>query len=111
VSTDKDWQESTVSLDSQDGIIHKLLRLDGLAIYWNTNDGESLGGMQDTQASIQAFMSLITHTGEKARKLQYILKPVSGIGRLVLRKTFQVGSPQYDAEMEFESLGFELVIV
>jgi vacuolar protein sorting-associated protein 13A/C len=53
-------------------------------------------------------MSLITRTGETPRQLQYILKPVSGIGRLVLRKNFQPGSPQYDAEMEFESLGFEL---
>jgi vacuolar protein sorting-associated protein 13A/C len=96
-------------IDSTDGIIHKLLKLDGLAVYWNTNDGKSLGGMGDTQASIRAFMKLIAKSGESPKQdLQYILKPVSGTGRLVLRKNYEPGSPKYDAEMEFESLGFEL---
>jgi vacuolar protein sorting-associated protein 13A/C len=95
-------------VDNAGGIIHKLLKLDGLAVYWNTNDGKSLGGMGDTQASIKAFMNLITKAGETPKDLQYILKPVSGTGRLVLRKNYEPGSPKYDAEMEFESLGFEL---
>jgi vacuolar protein sorting-associated protein 13A/C len=64
--------------------------------------------MEDIKSSIKAFMSLITHTGETPCQLQYILKPVSGLGRLILRKNYEPGSPKYDAEMEFEELGFEL---
>lgn len=77
-------------------------------MYWNTQETKSLGGLGPEKA-IKAFMSLINAPGMAfdASLLQYILKPVSGIGKLIIRKK-HMGVAQNTAELEFEELGFEL---
>ncbi|RKO88856.1 N-terminal region of Chorein, a TM vesicle-mediated sorter-domain-containing protein, partial [Blyttiomyces helicus] len=77
VSTDENWKEAYIHLST--GRIHKLLSLDSLAVYWNTNS-VSLAGKSPAE-SIRVFSSLIASGKRVPPEHQYILKPVSGSGK------------------------------
>ncbi|KAJ9479242.1 Vacuolar protein sorting-associated protein 13 [Pseudozyma hubeiensis] len=103
VSTDANWNPTFIQ-NSGDGI-HKLARLESLSVYWDT-DSESLAGHEISEAQ-KKFNALIARDGATPSH-QYILKPVSGAGRLVMRKKMTSEVPKMDAQLLFEELGFAL---
>ncbi|MCO5580104.1 hypothetical protein L7F22_033970 [Adiantum nelumboides] len=100
VSTDKDWKPTFVQ-NSAEGI-HKLARLESLAAYWDT-DADSLAGHELSKAQ-QLFNDLIAREGQIPDH-QFILKPVSGAGRLVMRRKMTNDIPKMDAQLLFDQLG------
>ncbi|KAJ1561443.1 hypothetical protein HK096_004696, partial [Nowakowskiella sp. JEL0078] len=73
VSTNEDWIEKIV--DDQKGFIHKLVKMESLAAYWNTND-ESLSGKLPNECLAEMIAKpdfLPPH--------QFLLEPVSGTGK------------------------------
>lgn len=104
VSTDANWNPTFIQ-NSAEGI-HKLARLESLSLYWDT-DSISLAGMNDFDASKEKFDQLIPKEGQSPSH-QYILKPVSGAGRLVVRRKMTSETAKMDAQLLFDELGFAL---
>lgn len=103
VSTDANWNPTFIQ-NSGDGI-HKLARLESLSVYWDT-DSDSLAGHEISEAQ-KKFNALIARS-DSTPDHQYILKPVSGAGRLVMRKKMTPEVPKMDAQLLFEELGFAI---
>lgn len=88
-------------------VTHKLSRLGSLAIYWNT-DANHFGGQATHDEIIQAFHTLIA-TGENTLPgHQFVLKPVSGIGRIEMSKGDSHETPKMKASLLFDEIGFVL---
>lgn len=104
VSTDANWNPTFIQ-NSADGI-HKLGRLESLAVYWDT-DSVSLGGLANIAETQQRFKELIPKESHVPSH-QYILKPVSGAGRLIIRHKMNADTPKLDAQLLFDELGFAL---
>lgn len=103
VSTDSEWNPTFIQ-NSAEGI-HKLARLESLAAYWDT-DAPSLAGYEINEAQ-EKFKSLIARENNVPSH-QYILSPVSGAGRLIMRHKMNSDTPKMDAQLLFDSLGFAL---
>ncbi|UZJ53507.1 hypothetical protein CBS101457_002827 [Exobasidium rhododendri] len=103
VSTDGNWNPTFIQ-NSSEGI-HKLARLESLAVYWDT-DATSLAGYPIDEAQ-EKFKSLIAREGQIPSH-QFILSPVSGAGRLVMRHKMTPDVAKMDAELLFDQLGFAL---
>ncbi len=103
VSTDSDWNPTFIQ-NSVAGI-HKLARLESLAIYFDT-DSKSLAGHDVTEAQ-EKFNALIARDGHMPEH-QFVLKPVSGAGRLVMRRSMDAETAKTDAQLLFDELGFAL---
>ncbi|KAG9302115.1 hypothetical protein G9A89_020549 [Geosiphon pyriformis] len=104
LSTDKNWNPTFIENETQS--IHKLVTLGSLAIYWNT-DSRSLSGKTLVEA-IQLFTELIASEKNIPTEHQYILKPVSGTGRVTMNKNADVTTPKTSATLMFDELGFVL---
>lgn len=105
VSTNEKWEPAYV--DDSVSITHKLARLGSLAIYWNT-DAIHLGGQATHDEIIQAFHNLIA-TGENTLPShQFVLKPVSGVGRIEINKRGTHDIPKMKANLLFDEIGFVL---
>ncbi|PWN25799.1 DUF1162-domain-containing protein [Jaminaea rosea] len=102
VSTDANWNPTFIQ-NSAEGI-HKLARLESLSLYWDT-DSISLSGLSDVAESKQRFDELIPKEGQSPSH-QYILKPVSGAGRLIVRRKMTPEIAKMDAQLLFDELGF-----
>ena len=101
VSTDENWERTFIH-NSAKGI-HKLSNLDSMAIYFDT-DATSLAGLDPDEAHAK-FTELVA-TREHMPKHQFVLKPVNGLGRLIIRHAITKDVPKTDAELSFEELGF-----
>ncbi|CAG8448137.1 4681_t:CDS:10 [Diversispora eburnea] len=104
VSTDDNWKPTFI--EGETNKIKKLITLGSLAIYWNT-DSRSLSGYSINEA-VELFTSLIASEQRIPPEHQYILKPVSGTGRVVLTKKFNIEIPKNSATLLFDELGFVL---
>lgn len=105
VSTDEKWEPAFVHENVL--VTHKLAKLGSLAIYWNT-DANHLGGHATHDEIVQTFHNLIA-TGENTLPgHQFVLKPVSGIGRIEMSKINLVDSPKLKANLLFDEIGFIL---
>ncbi|KAJ3291062.1 hypothetical protein HK104_006345 [Borealophlyctis nickersoniae] len=104
VSTDNEWHPRFIQ--SETGIVFKLLRLESLALYWNTQT-LSLAG-KTTEESLKIFTELIASDNNVPPEHQYILRPVTGTGKVKSYKTYQQGQPRTSANFQFDELGFVL---
>ncbi|KAH8555467.1 hypothetical protein BGW37DRAFT_419803 [Umbelopsis sp. PMI_123] len=102
ISTNTQWVPTFIS--EATNTIHKLATLESLSVYWNTNS-KSLAGKED---AMSAFSELITTKYNVPSEHQYILKPVSGTGRININKRFGGDVPNLDATLLFDELGFVL---
>ncbi|GAA5925213.1 hypothetical protein JCM10213_008734 [Rhodosporidiobolus nylandii] len=102
-STDATWEPTFIT--NPVGGIHKLASLDSLAVYFDT-DSPSLAGYPLNEAIVK-FTELIAREGHTPAH-QFVLKPVSGQGRLILNKKVDAQTPKTDAELSFQELGFVL---
>ncbi|WFD42049.1 Vacuolar protein sorting-associated protein 13 [Malassezia psittaci] len=103
VSTDENWEPAFVH-NSAHGI-HKLARLDSLSLYWNTNDDFL---QVDSPEELQQKLNDLIPTKESHANHQYILEPVSGAGKLVIRHQATKDTPAMDAQLVFDQIGFIL---
>ncbi|KAJ1960237.1 Vacuolar protein sorting-associated protein 13, partial [Dispira parvispora] len=104
VSTDEFWRVQFIDQPMQS--VFKLLRMGHLAVYFNSNTA-SLAG-QSLPDFLQSFSDLISDENRRPKDQMYILKPVSGIGRLVLNKKFTPSTPKSTATFLFDQLAFVL---
>jgi vacuolar protein sorting-associated protein 13A/C len=103
VSTDEHWEP--VYISNPEHGIHKLAKLECLAVYFDT-DSESLAGYPKEEATTK-FNELIA-TDSNTPKHQFILKPVTGAGRLIMNRHPTSEVPKTDAELLFKELAFVL---
>ncbi|CAG8516340.1 7059_t:CDS:10 [Ambispora leptoticha] len=104
VSTDANWKPTFIEGETK--TIHKLITLGSLAIYWNT-DSRSLAGNKLVDA-IRLFTQLIASEKNVPTEHQYILKPVSGTGRVTMNKQVDLNTPKNSVTLLFDELGFVL---
>lgn len=101
VSTNSEWDP--IFIQDSSAVTHKLTTLSSLSVYWNT-DSESVKDM--SPADLLAFMSSVPGFKEHAAEsFQYILRPVSGVGRITMNKDPSEG-PKTKAQLLFDELGF-----
>jgi vacuolar protein sorting-associated protein 13A/C len=101
-STDENWMEAFIS--SSTGLIHKLLKLSNLAVYWNT-DGQSFAGMSPSEFRDALSGTIINDTGGPIT-WQYVMRPVSGMGKVKICRRPQHGQAKYATDLNFEDLAF-----
>ncbi|KAJ9050363.1 Vacuolar protein sorting-associated protein 13 [Entomophthora muscae] len=101
ISTDENWLEATTNQSSE--IIRKLLTLRSLSVYWDT-DARSLGG-RPIEEAIEIFMNEIPKA-DGISEHQFILKPVSASGKLVLNQKYQQDKPKATAGLDFDEISF-----
>ncbi|KAF8938290.1 hypothetical protein BGZ58_001218 [Dissophora ornata] len=102
VSTDGEWVPTFIHDEAN--TIHKLATLDSLAMYWNT-DSQSLAG-RGMDDALKAFVDLIAKAEHVPDEHQYILKPVSGSGKIKLNKRYGGDVPKAGVALDFDELGF-----
>lgn len=101
ISTNSEWDP--IFIQDTASITHKLTTLSSLSIYWNT---DSKFIKDDELPEILRFMSLVPGLKENVTdSFQYILRPVSGLGRITINKA-ATGGPKTKAELMFDELGF-----
>ena len=103
-STDENWNEAFISGDL--GLIHKFLKLSNLALYWNT-DSLSFAGKTPAQFIEALSGTIMTDTGGPI-SWQYILRPVSGTGKVKICSRPTHGEARYATNLDFED--FALVM-
>jgi vacuolar protein sorting-associated protein 13A/C len=103
VSVNGKWQPAFI--ESTAGAIHKLANLQSLAVYFDT-DSPSMAGLSPAEA-FKKFSSLIS-TSTQDTNHQFILKPVSGEGRIVMNHKSNSETPQFDVQLLFDEIGVAL---
>lgn len=102
-STDANWKPAFVPGTA--GSVHKLANLESLAVYFDT-DCDSLRGLpqDDTTKRLAEMISRWDHLPQH----QFLLKPVTGEGRVVLNRKWGDKDPQFEVELLFDEIGFNL---
>ncbi|KAF5390329.1 hypothetical protein D9757_002946 [Collybiopsis confluens] len=100
VSVNEDWQAAFI--ESTAGAIHKLAKLKSLALYFDT-DSPSMAGLPLKEA-VEKFNKMIAHDAKDPNH-QFILKPVSGEGRIIMNHKFDGSTPRFDVQLFFEEIG------
>ncbi|KAL0581607.1 Vacuolar protein sorting-associated protein 13 [Marasmius crinis-equi] len=80
-------------------------QLQSLAVYFDT-DATSLAGLSPAEV-IKKFNSMIAHDAKDSDH-QFILKPVSGEGRIIMNNKFDNKTPRFDVELLFDEIGVAL---
>lgn len=100
VSTDENWKASFISITQS--LTRKLLMLKNFSCYMNTESPSIFSGSPD-----DVLDALRSSLGTRSEK-QYLLKPVSGEGRLTVHKTGATEThPHVTTELFFEEFGIE----
>lgn len=105
VSTDAEWKPSFIEISQS--ITHKLLTLDSLCCYWDNNN-LSLQRNEYEKQFEQFVESFTVSTDAKRSRVShdYILKPVTGTGRLSFNKLGATEeTPKIDFQVIFEEFG------
>ncbi|THV04954.1 vacuolar protein sorting-associated protein 13 [Dendrothele bispora CBS 962.96] len=103
VSVNENWQAAFI--ESTAGAIHKLAKLQSLAVYFDT-DSPSLAGLHPNEA-FQKFNTMIATESTKSGH-QFILKPVSGEGRVIVNHKVDKDTPRFDVQLLFDEIGVAL---
>ena len=100
VSADSDWIETF--LTNPAAMIHKLVSLKRLVAYWNANDPTSYCGL-DLDLFITNFRNMIISRSEDDdASMSYLLKPITGTGKIVLYKKFVEDQPKTSVNLSFD---------
>ncbi|KAF8640890.1 hypothetical protein AX17_000538 [Amanita inopinata Kibby_2008] len=113
VSVDDQWQP--VFIESTAGAVHKLAKLSFLALYFDT-DSSPMAGLSSaetdrilsTMAGAIFIISQISHGQDGQTHHQFILKPVTGEGRVIINHKFDLTTPRYDVQLIFDEIGVAL---
>lgn len=103
VSTDDNW--NPIFVQDTASITKKLATLNSLAVYWNT-DSDSL--RTEDARWIDYLKAMVPHEArDVSEENQYILRPVSGVGRITMNKQGSTSTmPKTNAQLLFDDLGF-----
>ncbi|PCH33647.1 vacuolar protein sorting-associated protein vps13 [Wolfiporia cocos MD-104 SS10] len=99
-SVNEKWEPAFI--DSKAGAIHKLGKLQSLAVYFDT-DAESMAGLSHAEF-IQKFLEQIPK-GDHLPNHQFVLKPVTGEGRIIMNHDQSKDQPQFDVQLLFDEIG------
>lgn len=102
-STDSQWLPAFVQ--GSEEFTYKLAKLGSLAVYWNT-DTQSLAG-KSREDFVRSFTEMIARN-EDQQSHQYILRPVSGTGRITLNKLKTHDRPKTDVSLLFDEIAFAM---
>jgi vacuolar protein sorting-associated protein 13A/C len=100
VSVNENWEPAFIEGSSK--TVHKLAKLESLAGYFDT-DAQSMAGLS-YEAAMERFSSMIAREGAP-QDHQFILKPVSGEGRVILRHNAEKDAPLFDIQLLFPEIG------
>ncbi|SCU96025.1 LAMI_0F04874g1_1 [Lachancea mirantina] len=104
VSTNENWVPSFISMTT--AITQKLLTLDSLAVYWNSN-ADSISSTDHDQLRLRMENSICSANNAVDHK--FLLRPVSGCGRLTLNKAGSTEKqPHIDVKLLFEEFGLDI---
>ncbi|KAG6851060.1 hypothetical protein H0H93_002952 [Arthromyces matolae] len=103
VSVNQHWEPAFI--ESTAGAIHKLANLQSLALYFDTNS-RSLAQTSPDDFK-KDFFEMISHS-EAGSKHQFILKPVSGEGRVIVNHKTGEDYPRFDVQLIFDEIGVAL---
>ncbi|KAG6898100.1 hypothetical protein C0992_005427 [Termitomyces sp. T32_za158] len=103
VSVNGEWNPAFI--ESTAGAIHKLAKLQSLALYFDT-DSQSLAELSSVDFQ-KSFLNMISH-GERDSSHQFILKPVSGEGRVIVNHKIKDNTPRFDVQLIFDEIGVAL---
>ncbi|KAG5437684.1 hypothetical protein PCANB_000721 [Pneumocystis canis] len=101
ISTNDNWEP--IFIQNNADFIHKLVTLDFLAIYWNI-DSYSFSKKSPDEL-LKCFKDLIIRNRYTPNH-QLILKPVSGVGHIILNKNNVEGFPKTNIQLIFKELSF-----
>ncbi|KAI9512588.1 hypothetical protein F5148DRAFT_973480 [Russula earlei] len=100
ISVDENWVPAFIEGSSK--TVHKLAKLEFLAVYFDT-DAQSMAGLS-YETAMDRFSSMIAREGAP-KDHQFILKPVSGEGRVVLRQSASKDAPRFDIRLLLSEIG------
>ncbi|KAI0068196.1 hypothetical protein BV25DRAFT_1793389 [Artomyces pyxidatus] len=100
ISVNDDWIPTFI--ESTAGTIHKLAKLQSLAVYFDT-DAKSMAGLP-YETAVEQFTAMIARE-DQAQDHQFILKPVTGEGRIVMHNKPSEGVPRFDVQLLFDEIG------
>ncbi|CAD1784077.1 similar to Saccharomyces cerevisiae YLL040C VPS13 Protein of unknown function [Maudiozyma barnettii] len=105
VSTDSNWTPKFI--ETTQSLTHKLLTLDSLSVYWNTETKEFVD--MNNVDPIRFLESFRQYNDNNKTSNQYLLKPVTGTGKLSINKlgTTEV-QPHLDLQLICNQFGLEL---
>lgn len=104
VSSNDLWIPSFISITQ--AFTHKLLTLKNLSCYMNTDSSTIF--TEDSEELLRIFKDSVA-SGEFSSEIQYLLKPISGEGRLTVHKRGATeSSPHIKAELFFDEFGIDL---
>lgn len=108
ISTDSEWVPSFIAITQQ--FARKLLTLKNLSCYMNTNSASIIEEEGASHDSILAnFKATFTEESKNISQTQYLLKPVSGEGKITVHKAGSTEKyPHIKAELFFQEFGVEL---
>ncbi|KAF8761669.1 Vacuolar protein sorting-associated protein [Rhizoctonia solani] len=101
-SVDENWIPTFIQ-DTRAGV-HKLAKLESLSVYFNT-DMTSMAGLPFAEA-MPKFNAGIAHRGKPQPDHQFILKPVTGEGRVIMNTKFDNQTAKNDVQILFDEIGF-----
>ncbi|CAE6434049.1 unnamed protein product, partial [Rhizoctonia solani] len=101
-SVDENWIPTFIQ-DTRAGI-HKLANLESLSVYFNT-DMTSMAGLPLAEA-MPKFNAGIAHHGKPQPDHQFILKPVTGQGRVIMNTKYDSTTAKNDVQLLFDEIGF-----
>ncbi|KAK7694663.1 hypothetical protein QCA50_001851 [Cerrena zonata] len=99
-SVDENWLPAFIG--STASVIHKLAKLESLAVYFDT-DTTSLAGLSHAEF-VKRFTELIAH-GNQSPEHQFILQPVTGEGRIKMNNQVDKEIPRFDVQLLFDQIG------
>ena len=104
VSTDEHYKSSFIQVANP--VVHKLLKLSNLSVYFNTKESSIIKGISGSDDITNAFLSLIPSQTNPVEEHQFLLRPVSGEGRLKITRNPQIKVPKIRVFLDFEEFAF-----
>ncbi|KAI9189680.1 Vacuolar protein sorting-associated protein 13 [Blastocladiella emersonii ATCC 22665] len=109
VSVNADWQPAFI--ETEEPLTRKLLNLKSLCVYWLENGSahDDAAFLKNAEAaeSLDALRKLIPTEHDMCID-SFLLKPVSGIGKLTLNRQYGQNVPKYDVTLEFNEFALAL---
>ncbi|KAA1471483.1 DUF1162-domain-containing protein [Dentipellis sp. KUC8613] len=103
ISVNEEWLPAFI--ESTAGSVHKLSKLESLAVYFDT-DTESIAGLP-YEKSLQVFTDMIARQ-DHTQGHQFILRPVTGEGRIIMNHKLDKERPKFDVQLLFNEIGVAL---
>ncbi len=103
-SANEEWKEAFISGDMK--VVHKMLKLLSCSVYWNT-DATSFDGKSQAEFIKSMSSTILTENGGPL-SWQYIVRPINGIGKVVISEAPEQGQAKYNTDFEFEDFAFSL---